>query len=230
MINVRSCILPLLAIGLALSGCSTRGGSIPYDRANFGAPDAPPPARDLADYKLSPGDVVTIQVFELPQLAGDQTVDGVGRINPSLVGPVQADGLTVAQLSTALSTKLQEKYLQSPHVSVVLKTAVQHTVTVDGAVEHPGIFPIGASTTLIQTIALASGTRDDANAKRVVVFRVINGAREAASFDLTTIRSGKDGDPLIYPNDVVVVDGSSIGPAFKTVLRTVPLLAFFTRL
>ena len=48
--------------------------------------------------------------------------------------------------------------------------------TVDGAVKDGGSFPVGGPTTLIRAIAMAKGTTEDANARRVAVFRTIGGA------------------------------------------------------
>ena len=53
--------------------------------------------------------------------------------------------------------------------------------------------------TLIQAVALARGTREDANARRVAVFRTIGGQRQAAAFDLTAIRRGQAPDPQDLP-------------------------------
>lgn len=218
-----------LLLTLALSGCAMRGGSIPYSPAGFTAPDPVAPATVAADYKLSPGDVVNVHVYELDTLSGDQTVDTAGQLNMPLIGQVAADGLTTQQLSDRLASLLGAKYLQSPHVTVALKSAVQRTLTVDGAVQKPGVYAIGSDSTLIQAIALASGTSTDANPKRVVIFRQINGQREAASFDLTTIRKGTDQDPRVYPRDTIVVDGSNISSGYRTLLKSLPLAAFFLR-
>jgi polysaccharide export outer membrane protein len=81
--------------------------------------------------------------------------------------------------------------------------------------------------TLIQAVALARGTTDDANARRVAIFRTIGGQRQAAAFDLTSIRRGQATDPEIYPGDIVVVDGSKIKEAEKQIFNSVPLLAVF---
>jgi polysaccharide export outer membrane protein len=61
------------------------------------------------------------------------------------------------------------------------------------------------------------------------VFRQINGQRNAAALDLTSIRDGVDPDPIIYANDIVVVDGKEISPTWMAVLQTVPLISLFTR-
>jgi polysaccharide export outer membrane protein len=81
--------------------------------------------------------------------------------------------------------------------------------------------------TLIQAIALARGTTQDANPRRVAVFRTIGGQRQAAAFDLTAIRRGEANDPPIYPGDIVVVDGSRVKEVQRQILQTIPLLAIF---
>jgi polysaccharide biosynthesis/export protein len=80
---------------------------------------------------------------------------------------------------------------------------------------------------LIQAVAMAKGTTEDANARRVAVFRTISGQRQAAAFDLTSIRRGQSPDPQIFPGDIVVVDGSSIKAAQKQILQSFPLLSIF---
>lgn len=219
----------LLLAALPLAACATRGGDIAYNPTDFRAPDAPPSALTAADYRLSPGDVVNVRVFELETLTGDQTVDQTGRVSLPLIGAVAADGRTTAQFQSDLEARLRQDYLQAPHVVVTLKTAAARTVTVDGAVEQPGIYPIAPTTTLIQTVSLARGTSNNANPKRVVVFRQIGGTRRAAAFDLTTIRRGTDADPAIYAGDVVVVDGSGMTEAYRTLLRSVPLVGLLAR-
>lgn len=219
----------LLLIASGLSACSTRTRDFAYNPADFAAPDRPLPAADLAQRPLVSGDLVSIRVFELENISGDQTVDGAGQLNIPLVGPLPAEGKTPDQFADELTHALGSKYLQSPHVLVALKEAAQRTITVDGAVRSPGIYSVAPNATLIQALAVAKGPTSDANVKRVIIFRKIAGIRQVAAFDLTTIRNGKARDPAVYPNDLVVVDGASLSKAYSTLLRSVPLASFFTR-
>jgi polysaccharide export outer membrane protein len=138
-----------------------------------------------------------------------------------------AANLTTAELDPKISEKLGEKYLEHPDVSVGIKSSTARAVTVDGAVAQAGSYPVTGPMTLIQAIALARGTREDSNPRRVAVFRTIGGQRQAAAFDLTDIRRGQSPDPRIYPGDIVVVDGSSIKEIQKQIFQTVPLLGMF---
>jgi polysaccharide export outer membrane protein len=135
--------------------------------------------------------------------------------------------LTTAQLDDELTQKLGAKYLEHPDVSVAITSSTAHVVTVDGAVNEAGAFAIGGNISLMQAIAMAKGTSPDANARRIAVFRTVGGQRQAAAFDLTSIRRGEAPDPQIYPGDIVVVDGSSVKAREKTLIQSIPLLAIF---
>jgi polysaccharide export outer membrane protein len=140
---------------------------------------------------------------------------------------VQAVNLTTAQLDEQLTEKLGTKYLEHPDVSVAIKASTAHVVTVDGAVKEGGSFPVGGPISLIQAVAMAKGTTEDANPRRVAVFRTVGGQRQAAAFDLTSIRRGEMADPRIYPGDIIVVDGSSVKAAQKQIFQSIPLFAIF---
>lgn len=212
---------------LALGGCAeSRGGPIPYDRP-LAAPDEPTIASLGDSYRIAPMDQLTIKVFNSKELSDDYDVDLAGHISLPLVGEVIAANRTTAELDDALTAKLGEKYFEHPDVSVGVKKSVGRLVTVDGAVKEAGSFPALGNLSLMQAVALARGTTDDANPRRVAVFRTINGQRQAAAFDLTAIRRGQSPDPSIYPGDIVVVDGSSIKALQKQIFQSIPLLSIF---
>lgn len=216
----------LVAAVLTASCADTRGGSIPYDRA-LAAPDEPKIQTLAENYKIAPLDMLTIKVFNSQDISGDYAVDLAGHISLPLVGELEAVNLTTGELDQKLTELLGEKYFEHPDVSVAIKQSTAHVVTVDGAVTQAGQYPVAGSMTLIQAIALARGTSADANARRVAVFRTIDGQRQAAAFDLTAIRRGEAGDPQIYPGDIVVVDGSKIKEVQKQIFQSFPLLSIF---
>lgn len=214
-------------LGLMVAGCvDKRGGTIPYN-INLPAPDAPAVASLPADYKIAPMDTLTVNVFRVKDLSGDYTVDLLGNIAMPLIGDVPAAGRTPHQLSQLLSQKLGAKYLENPDISVAIKSSAGRNVTVDGAVTKAGAYPVLGEMSLIQAVALAGGTTEDANAHRVAIFRTIDGKREAAAFDLTSIRHGEMPDPPVYAGDIVVVDGSSIKATEKQIFQSFPLLSIF---
>ena len=226
--NLRSLIFLIFSALVTLSGCADkRGGPIPYSVSQFGQPDAPTVASLGSGYRIAPMDTVSVKVFKMPDLSGDYEVDLTGQLSMPLIGNVGAADLTTAQLDDALTHKLGEKYLENPDVSVALKSSSRRSITVDGAVNRAGAFPVNGPTTLMQAIALAGGASPDANARRVAIFRTIGGQRQAAAFDLTSIRRGENRDPEVYAGDIIVIDGSSVKAVQKQLLNSLPILSIF---
>ncbi|HEU4696202.1 MAG TPA: polysaccharide biosynthesis/export family protein [Sphingomicrobium sp.] len=190
-------------------------------------PDAPSVAQLESSYRILPMDKLAIRVFKQEDLTGDYDVDLAGHISLPLIGEVEAANMTTAQLDQELTDKLGAKYLEHPDVSVSIKQSAGRLVTIDGAVKDSGSFPVLGNLTLMQAVALAKGTSEDANPHRVAIFRTIGGKRQAAAFDLTSIRRGQAQDPQVYPGDIVVVDGSSVKAMEKRLLQSIPLLAIF---
>ena len=213
---------------LLVAGCADkRGGPIPYDVKTFGAPDAPTVVPLEQGYRIAPLDTLSVKVFKMPDLSGDYEVDLTGQIALPLVGSVRAVDLTTAELDDRLTAKLSEKYLQNPDISVGVKSSTRRNVTVDGAVTKVGTFSVNGPMTLIQAVAQAGGPTQDANPRRVAIFRQIGGQRQSAAFDLTAIRRGEAPDPAVYAGDIVIVDGSSIKALQKRILDSMSILQVF---
>lgn len=189
--------------------------------APTGIADTPP----LADYRIAPQDKLTISVFGLPDLTQKEiVVDNGGRVAFPLAGIVNAAGLTTAQLADEVAARLRTKYVRDPKVTVNVTEASGHLVTVDGAVQMPGLYPAVPNMTLMQAIASARGTSDTARTKDVVVFRDSGGRRYAALYQLDAIRRGNYDDPRIYANDTIVVGESSAKRLFDRLIQLAPLL------
>lgn len=221
-------LIACMAAFALLAACAeTRGGPIPYNVQNFRPPDAAPVQVLDDDYKIAPLDTLHVAVFQVQDLSNDYNVELDGTIQMPLIGSVKAVNLTTKQLDDRITQLLGAKYLQHPDVSVAVKSSSTRNVTVTGSVKEAGIFPVTGRLTLLQVIALAHGTDDSANPHRVAVFRTIQGQREAAAFDLTSIGRGQSEDPRIFPGDIVVVDGSKVKSTWQRIIQGIPLLALF---
>ncbi len=214
----------LVVAALAAAGCTGRGGSVPYEPVGMTAPDTQSQPMANASHPVGALDTISVSVFQVESLSGDYKVDAQGKIDYPLLGSVQAQGRTTQELRQDISAALSQKYLQSPNVQVAIKDRAEQTITVDGSVRNPGQFIVKGPTTLLQAVAMAKGTTEDANPSRVVVFRTIRGERLAGAFDLQDIRRAKAEDPVIYGNDIVIVDGSKARQVYRDLMSTLPIL------
>ncbi len=99
--------------------------------------------------------------------------------------------------------------------------------TIEGAIGKPGIYPVKGRLSLLQAIALSGGPTPAAQLDGIVLFRTVEGKRQAARFDLLQIRNGQSVDPTIYGNDIIVVDGRTSNGAFDEVLKNLPIVGIF---
>jgi polysaccharide export outer membrane protein len=179
-----------------------------------------------AAYKIGPQDVLDISVFKVEELSKSVQVSEAGTINFPLVGEVSVAGMTPRDIEKELTSRLRAKYLQRPQVSIFVKEFNSQHITIEGAVQNPGVFPMKGDTTLLQAVAMARGL-DSASDETVLVFRTIDGKRAAARFDIADIRTGSADDPQLNAGDVIVAGKSAIKEGFGNVLKVLPIASVF---
>ncbi|MEO0031025.1 MAG: hypothetical protein RIS94_783 [Pseudomonadota bacterium] len=220
-----------MVLAAGLSGCiRTVASSLPRHAAAYQVLDKAAQSNFRTDYPLAAGDKVRVNVFQEPDLSADQLlVDPGGNVSLPLLGTVHAAGLSPRQLEAQIQTALGARYLRNPQVSVTLSEAVAQMVSVEGEVKQPGVYPITPGSTLLSAIAQAKSPTLTAKLDEVLIFRTVQGERMGARFDIAMIRAGKADDPVLLPNDVVVVGYSRVLGAYRDLLQTVPLLSVFRR-
>lgn len=227
---------PHLSVSLAvsasvalLSGCSTPvSPSLPRAAEAYKVIPAVSTNQPERDYKIGPLDVLSITVFQEPDLTFKELqVDASGSLLFPLIGDVRASGKSATELSHEIARRLDKNYLINAQVSVVVVSSDSQHVTVEGDVVQPGVYDINGSSTLLEALARAKSPTEVANLSQVVVFRTVDGRRMGAVFDVNRIRAGEMPDPELLGGDVVVVGFSGIKGAFRDFLKSAPLLYVF---
>lgn len=218
---------------LALAACSSTGGGVREVRAGTDALP-PPDTTDAAgayqgtsEYRLGANDQVEISVFGVQDLTKTVRINTNGQISLPLIGAVPAGGMTIPELESELTRRYAGSYLQNPQVTVFVKEFSSQRITLEGAVRQPGIYPLTGKTTLLQGIAIGKGLDPLADLGGVVLFREIDGKKMAAVYDIRDLRSGRVEDPLLYGDDLVVVEQSGSKTALRRFIESVPAIGFF---
>lgn len=114
--------------------------------------------REGPNYIIGPEDVISIDVFNVPELSKLLVrVANDGTITVPLIGQVKAAGLTSQQLREELAQKWGENYLQNPEVTLFIRQFKAKPVSVIGAVEKPGLYPLTGQRNLIEVLSMAGG-------------------------------------------------------------------------
>ncbi len=123
----------------------------------------------LQEYRLGPGDRLSVVVFGQDDLSGELAVDGQGRISMPLIGQVQAQNKTVNELQQILTDMLSVDYLIDPRISVDVTN--YRPFYIYGQVNKPGSYPYVSGMTVRQAIALAGGYTRRASEEPVSITR-----------------------------------------------------------
>jgi polysaccharide export outer membrane protein len=97
-------------------------------------------AANPKDYKIGVRDTLDVAVLGEPDLNRTVQVNSGGGSTLPLIREVQATGRTQGEIARDIAAKLSKSDKQSPQVTVSVKQYNSHKVTVDGAVQKPGIF------------------------------------------------------------------------------------------
>lgn len=161
-------------------------------------------------YLLGPGDLITIDVFNVPEYSGEQRVLANGNVNLPAVGQLSVSGLTLAQAEQAISEKYRGE-VRYPQITVNLLTPRQLRIALSGEIYTPGQYTLtidndGQFPSLVEAIKLAGGITQAADLRRVEIQRrVENGGTQRVVSDLAALLTQGD-----LAQDFPLRDGDSI--------------------
>jgi polysaccharide biosynthesis/export protein len=155
------------------------------------------------DIPIGAGDLVHIDVFDVPELSRDVRVSSGGDITfPLLPGLIHVAGLSVFQLENKMAQLLLENGLVShPQVSVFVKEQNSQPISVVGAVRHPMVYQAVRPTTLLELLAEAGGIADDAGSTVIITRPAESGNQTQAPGSPAQTSPASTSDPSDPPAD-----------------------------
>ena len=171
------------------------------------------------DYTITAGDLLTVTVFEAPELQTESRVTENGTIKLPLLDAITVKGLTEHKAEEKIANAYRADYLEDPHVSVKIKERHGGKITVAGAVQKPGVYDCFSQWRVLDALALAGGLSEQAGqtvqirrssleSKDENIFIIdldplINGGRADLNIEI------QRGDSIFVPQaGVVYVDGA----------------------
>lgn len=158
------------------------------------------------DTTLGTGDVFDVRVFGEEDLSATYRVARDGTIDFPLVGRIRVSGLEPTAVADLLEARLREAdYLREPQVSVFVQEYVSKRISVLGAVNHPGNFPMQTGLTVVQAIGLAGGFSSLANRDGTTVARRVGDQVRRFPVHVDRITSGQESDFPVQAQDIIYV-------------------------
>ena len=124
----------------------------------------------VRDYTIGNGDLLSLSVFDVPELTKEIRVSQNGTISIPLVPTrLHVAGLTEAQAEQMIADVLEANGLVShPDVGVSVKEHRSRPITIVGAVQHPMVYEADHTVTLLEALAEAGGISNDAGDSAII--------------------------------------------------------------
>jgi polysaccharide export outer membrane protein len=173
------------------------------------ADDAKENDADASSVKLGVGDLIEVNVYNVPELASKTRVSNSGDIYLPLIDYVHVDGLTQEEAQALIEKRLSDGgFVRSPHVTIFVDDAASLGVTVLGEVNKPGIYPDTADRKLYEVLSQAGGFTQSAS-RKIAILR--KGQKETIRIDLPrNLADDVSGNIEILPGDTISVPRAPI--------------------
>jgi len=178
------------------------------------------PATGQEGYRISPGDVLRIEVIEDDSLNRDVLVAPDGTISFPLAGSVRTAGRTLQQVQSTLTAALEPNFASRPNVFVGLSSLASREeapeaeepvieIFVIGEANTTGAIPLSPGTTLLQAFSRMGGFTNFAATERVQLRRTdpATGAEKIYVLNYKAIQNGTstNGQVAMREGDVILV-------------------------
>lgn len=122
------------------------------------------------EYVIGPADLLTISVMREAGLSGSLLVRPDGMVSMPLLGDIAAAGRSPKQLAEEITVGLK-KFIQDPHVVVVVTQVNSKKVYLIGEVTKVGPVDVTPGMTLLEAVSSAGGLTQYANSKKIYILR-----------------------------------------------------------
>lgn len=160
------------------------------------------------DYVLQPLDLLSIRVFQEPDMDRELRISREAVVSLPLIGRVTLKGLTIRQAEQLIGDLYDKDYLVNPQINIVVKEYARRTVNVLGSVGSPGEieFPREEGLNLLDAISRAGGFTRLADRRKIKLTRKLeSGAVQTFTINADDLIAGDSAerwklqtDDLIY--------------------------------
>jgi polysaccharide export outer membrane protein len=159
--------------------------------------------------RLGAGDLIEVNVYNVPELSTKARVSGSGDIYLPLIDYVHVEGLTQEEAQAVLQKRLTDGgFVRNPHVTIFVDEASSQGITILGEVSRPGIYPNVGDHKLYEVISQAGGFNASASRNIAIIRR-----NQAEAIHIKLPRNLADdtsGNVSIMPGDTITIPRAPI--------------------
>lgn len=161
------------------------------------------------EYRLGPGDVVRVTVYQNPDLTLETRIGETGVVSYPLLGSVRLGGNTVSQAEKLISDGLRGgNFVKQPQVSILVVQVRGNQASVLGQVNRPGRYPIEVADMRLSDILAVAGGINGNGADSLTLVGTRDGKPMRKVIDLPGIfrSDSRENDVIVQNGDVIYVE------------------------
>lgn len=156
---------------------------------------------------LGAGDVIEFSMFGQPDMKTSAYVSERGIISLPLIGDVDIGGQTPRTAAERIEQAYRDgAYFNNPNVNITVTNYRSRQISVLGAVNQPGRYPLESRTSVLDALALANGAQST-GARVITLIRKTASGTDQQRVDLDAlVGAGSNGSaPILGAGDIVYV-------------------------
>ena len=102
-------------------------------------------------------------------MSGTYRVDSDGSFQYPMLGRIQAAGLKVRDIEQTLKSRLEDGYIRRAQVTVDVEQFRSRSIFIVGEVRSPGKYPMTGQMSLIEALAAAGSTTQNASTELLLL-------------------------------------------------------------
>jgi polysaccharide biosynthesis/export protein len=159
---------------------------------------------------VGPGDLITITVFDTPEMNQEVRVSDAGVVRLQLIGDVKIGGQTAGAAGKLIEDALiSHNIMKAPQVTVKVKDFATQNVSVLGQVRNPGPYEITTPQTVLKIVAMAGGLSEDAD-RRLTIQRHDQPDQKVEYYLANNAEEAVKNSIMVNPGDTVIVPRAPI--------------------
>ena len=170
---------------------------------------APAAAAAANEYRLGPGDVVRVTVYQNPDLTLETRIGEAGIVSYPLLGSVRLGGNTVSQAEKLIADGLRSgNFVRQPQVSILVVQVRGNQASVLGQVNRPGRYPIEVADMRLSDVLAVAGGISANGADTLTLVGTRDGKPMRKVIDLPGIfrSDSRQDDDVVQNGDVIYVE------------------------
>lgn len=169
---------------------------------------------------IGAGDLLSIVVFDTPELTTSVRVSQDGEANLPVLGMMRLAGMNTIDAARRIEDELRSRRLiLEPHVTVFIAEYASQGATVMGEVRSPGVYPTLGTRTMLDMISVAGGLQTTAGKMVTIIHRTDPQHPVNIALQSNPANMRAQDNPVILPGDTVIAAKAGIVYVIGDVLK-----------